>query len=432
MKKISKTDLASKMLYRMVKDFAIGMAVFVLLNMGGTPIIQQHFLESGYFYEAEMDTIEQFQEYVNENRLKVTDTQKIRTWVDEKNIREFVITKGKDVYFDNIYRKNIFPGAIQKKLSRFLYPIIFLDGQAELYIYDGCADKYYDLITWSSVVLGIAVCLMIFVNELQKEIKAIQYLQKKVERIGEGNLEDEVSVVSSDEIGRLASGIDFMRYQLLTQKKTQERMKQTQDELVLGMAHDLRTPLTGLFSYLEIVRKLELEGKPALEYVLKSLDKAEQLRSVSDQLFEFFLVSNESDTEMEESETVQSAFEDYLSEFCAFLQYSGFSVCADELSWKPAKARINADFLGRIMNNLISNIEKYADKQAPIILKTEYTATHIELVLHNMIITPNPYVKGTGIGLKNIELMMKKMKGFSKVNMTEDTYCIRLVFPIVE
>lgn len=432
MRKISKTDLASKMLYRMVKDFAIGMAVFVLLNMGGTPIIQQYFLESGYFYEAEMDTIEQFQEYVNKNRLKVTDTQKIRTWVDEKNIREFVITKGKNIYFDNIYRNNIFPGAIQKKLSRFLYPIIFLDGQAELYIYDGCADKYYDLITWSSAVLGIAVCLMIFVNELQKEIKAIQYLQKKVERIGEGNLEDEVSVVSSDEIGRLASGIDLMRYQLLTQKKTQERMKQAQDELVLGMAHDLRTPLTGLFSYLEIVRKLELEGKPALEYVLKSLDKAEQLRSVSEQLFEFFLVSNESDTEMEESETVQSAFEDYLSEFCAFLQYSGFSVCADELRWKPTKVQINADFLGRIMNNLISNIEKYADKQAPIILKTEYTATHIELIFQNMIIMPNPYVKGTGIGLKNIELMMKKMEGFSKVNMTEDTYCIRLVFPIVE
>lgn len=430
MKKISKTNLTSKMIYRMVKDLVIGVAIFCILNWGGMSALQKYFLASGYLYDVERDTIEQFQEYVNENRLKVTDTQKIWTWVEEKNIREFVISRGKTVYFDNVYRDDIFPGAIQKTVSRFLYQINFLDGQAELYIYDGCADKYYDIIAWVSAIISIAICLMIFGNELQEEIKVIQYLQKKVERIGKGNLEDEVSVVSADEIGQLASGIDFMRNQLLDQKKTEEKMKQAQDELVLGMAHDLRTPLTGLFSYLEIIRKLEEEGKPALEYVTKSLDKAEQLRSVSDQLFEFFLVSNESDTEMEESETVQSAFEDYLSEFCVFLQCNGFCVDTEGLSWRPVMVRMNTDFFGRIMNNLISNIEKYADKQAPVTLKIVYTATHIELHFQNRIITPNPYVKGTGIGLKNIELMIKQMEGSSEVVITEDTYSIRLNFPI--
>jgi signal transduction histidine kinase len=273
---------------------------------------------------------------------------------------------------------------------------------------------------------------MIFGNELQEDIKAIQYLQRKVKKIGEGNLEDEVSIASDDEIGQLASGIDFMRNQLLEQKKTEEKMKQAQADLVLGMAHDLRTPLTGLFSYLEIVQKLEKEEKPALEYVSKSLDKAEQLRSVSNQLFEYFLASNESDTEMEEPETVQSAFEDYLSEFCVFLQCNGFGVDTQELSWQGVMVRINTDFFGRIMNNLTSNIEKYADKQAPVNIKIVYTDSHIELDFQNKIITPNPYVKGTGIGLKNIELMMKQMQGSSKVNITEDTYNIKLVFPIVK
>jgi signal transduction histidine kinase len=252
-----------------------------------------------------------------------------------------------------------------------------------------------------------------------------------VEKIGDGNLEDEVSVVRSDEIGQLAAGINFMRNQLMEHKKTEEKMKQAQAELVLGMAHDLRTPLTGLFSYLEIIQKLEKEGKPALEYAAKSLDKAEQLRSVSDQLFEYFLASNESETELEEPETVQSAFEDYLSEFCAFLQCNGFCVDTEELSWQPVKVRLNTDFFGRIMNNLISNIEKYADKQAPVQIKIVYADAHIELDFQNRIITPNPYVKGTGIGLKNIELMMKQMEGSSKVVMTEDTYHIRLIFPVI-
>jgi signal transduction histidine kinase len=94
--------------------------------------------------------------------------------------------------------------------------------------------------------------------------------------------------------------------------------------------------------------------------------------------------------------------------------------------------RINTDFFGRIMNNLTSNIEKYADKQAPVNIKIEYTDDNIELDFLNKIITPNPYVKGTGIGLKNIELMMKQMQGSSKVVITEDTYNIKLVFPIVK
>jgi signal transduction histidine kinase len=419
------------MIYRMIKDLVIGVAIFCILNWGCRTALQEHFLTSGYLYEAERDTIEQFQDYVNENELKVTDTQEIRTWVEEKNIEEFVISKGEDVYFDNTYRGDLFPGAVQTNVSKVLYPIDFEDGEAELYIYDGCADKYYNIIACVSAVIGIAICFMILENEIQEDIKAIHYLQTKVEKIGDGNLEDEVSVVRSDEIGQLAAGINFMRNQLMEHKKTEEKMKQAQAELVLGMAHDLRTPLTGLFSYLEIIQKLEKEGKPALEYAAKSLDKAEQLRSVSDQLFEYFLASNESETELEEPETVQSAFEDYLSEFCAFLQCNGFCVDTEELSWQPVKVRLNTDFFGRIMNNLISNIEKYADKQAPVQIKIVYADAHIELDFQNRIITPNPYVKGTGIGLKNIELMMKQMEGSSKVVMTEDTYHIRLIFPVI-
>ena len=54
----------------------------------------------------------------------------------------------------------------------------------------------------------------------------------------------------------------------------------------------------------------------------------------------------------------------------------------------------------------------------------------MELGFRNKIIKPNPYVKGTGIGLKNIELMMEQMKGFSMVEIIEDIYYIKLSFLI--
>lgn len=433
MEKINKRNLTSKMVYRMVKDLLIGVVVFFILNFGAAATLQKIFLANGYVYRIENARIEQFQEYVTENKLKVTDTGKIRAWVEKENIREFVVSKGEKVYFDHAYQKDIFPGAIKKSSSYFLYPIDFMDGQAEIYIYNGSADKYYDIISWISVVASVLCCLMIFGNELQQEIKAIQYLQREVKQISSGGLGNRILLESyhdCDEISELAAGIDFMRTELQNQKITQEKMKQSQDELVLGMAHDLRTPLTGLFSYLEIIRKLEKEGNPIVEYIEKSMDKAEQLRTVSDQLFEYFLASNEADSKIEDPETVQSAFEDYLSEFCSFLQCKGFYVDVEELSWEPVKVQIHTDFLGRIMNNILSNIDKYADKKTPICIKSTCSQTHVIFEFENKIIMPNPYVKGTGIGLKNIDLMMKQMKGFSEVDITEDTYHIRLAFPI--
>lgn len=430
MKKINKNSLISKLIYRMIKDSFIGVLIFCILNGGGISVFREQLLAYGDLYGAEQDKIEAFQKYVSENQLKMTDTDEIRSWVRQRNIQEFVISKGKNIFFDNTYQEDLFPGAVQKSASKFLCSIYFSDGEAELYIYDGFADKYFDIISFFSAIISILICLAIFASELQKEIKNIKYLKKEVEEIGMGHLENAISITGEDEICGLATGIDHMRNQLILQKKTQEKMQQVQNELVLGMSHDLRTPLTGLFSYLEIIKKLEKEGKPAVEYAIKALNKAEQLRSVSDQLFEYFLVSNESDVKQEEPETVQSIFEDYLSEFCVFLQYNGFCIETERIKWKSVMVCINSDYLGRIMNNLISNIEKYAAKDKPIELEVLYTDTYVELGFRNKIIKPNPYVKGTGIGLKNIELMMEQMKGFSMVEIIEDIYYIKLSFLI--
>lgn len=430
MKKITRKNLTSKMIYRMVKDFLIGIVLFFILNGGGISLLQRYLMVNGVLYAAEQDSIDDFQEYVNNNRLNITDTGAIKSWVQQRNLHEFIIYKGGKVYFDKNYQENIFPGVIYKEDFRFLYPIKFLDGQAELYIYSGFADKYFDVVSGLSIIISIVICLFIFGIELQEEIKNIRYLKEEVEKIAAGCMKDHITPRGDDEICQLASGVEYMRNQLLVQEETRQKMKKSQDELVLGMAHDLRTPLTGLFSYLEIIKKLEKDGKPTYEYTQKAFDKAEQLRTVSEQLFEYFLVSQESDSGLEEPENIQSAFEDYLSEFCVFLQCNGFCIETAGLSWKPVMVQINTDFFGRIMNNLISNIEKYASKDNSIILKILYTDTNIEISFLNGIVKPDPYVNGTGIGLKNIELMMEQMNGSATVERTEDTYCIQLSFPI--
>ena len=57
---------------------------------------------------------------------------------------------------------------------------------------------------------------------------------------------------------------------------------------------------------------------------------------------------------MEEPEIAEFTLGDYLSELCALLQMDGFSISIQNLVWKPVHVQICTDYMGRIMDNLVS------------------------------------------------------------------------------
>ena len=85
---------------------------------------------ASFRYKSKIDNLEQkkveeFQEYIDENQVKITDSKKIRSWIKTKNIREFIISKGTKIYFDNRYEEDIFPGSIKNNTFNYLYSINF-------------------------------------------------------------------------------------------------------------------------------------------------------------------------------------------------------------------------------------------------------------------------------------------------------------------
>ena len=85
--------------------------------------------------------------------------------------------------------------------------------------------------------------MLIFFSGFKKEINDIRILNQKISDIGAGSLDTPISITGNDEIAYLTSGIESMRVSLLEKEQHEQEMKQAQQRLVLGMAHDLRTPL---------------------------------------------------------------------------------------------------------------------------------------------------------------------------------------------
>lgn len=481
----SKNSLTGKMICRLLHGLAVGIFLIVLLYFGCKYLMKQYFWQSGYLYNAEVERAGELQDYVTQNGLAATDSEELRAWAEERNIKEFTVSREDVLLFDITYDGELYPGA--KEVSaiswRYYFAVTFSDGDANVYLYEGAVSAYYNILLGISVIVGFAACLGVFISGMQEDVRYIRQLEREVNRIREGDLTQTVTLSGSrpevetarapdgaparsrtankrnssrlggaaDELVSLAAGLDEMRRSLDERERTERELREAQKKLVLGMSHDIRTPLTGLMTYMEILKRQENEGHVSRDYIDKAYDKILQIKGLSDQMFEYFLIDSQKEAKLEEPEEAISAFGDYLSELCGLLISKGFTVNIDSLDWQPAFVCVNTDYIGRIMNNIISNIEKYADKSQEIRLELLYEykngiaaaenvqeqseekseADYIKMSFTNGIAVPNQYVEGTGIGVKNISMMMNQMQGFARTEISEEQYCIALFFPVM-
>lgn len=422
-------SLTGKMLKDLLSGLAVGTYLILLLYLGGKNALQYYFF---VHYEGEAGLVEELREYARQNKIGAADADALTAWIEDKGIREFMTAREGWLLFDASYPGVILPGRKQQPNSKWrgYYNISFADGDADVYISTGYEIKYYQLLLAVSVAAGFAACLWIIISGMQENVAYIQCLEQEVDAIRRGNLQETVTVKGTDELGQLAYGLDQMRRQLHEKEKMEKELRKAQEKLVLGMSHDLRTPLTGLLAYMEVLKKLEAEDTPSRAYIDKSYDKLLQIKHLSDQMFEYFFIDSHQEAALESPEETSSAFGDYLSELCAMLGCGGFYVDTRMLEWKPALVQINADFLGRIVNNIYSNLEKYGDKEKRVKIWMIYEPDRAGIAVENGIAMPCRYVDGTGIGMKNISFMMELMGGSAEVCMAEDNYRIVLYFPL--
>ena len=152
-----------------------------------------------------------------------------------------------------------------------------------------------------------------------------------------------------------------------------------------NMAHDLRTPLTGLMTYIDI---LKLQNK-SNESINKNLDiltsKVNELRDLSNLLLDFSIASSDENIHLDEPSFVEYAIGDYLSEMHTIISRNGFCVNIDGIYWEKVKVAVNGSLLSRIFSNLTNNICKYADIDEQVVMETVYSKNIFEICISNTV-----------------------------------------------
>lgn len=176
MGRIREETLTGKMVKRLLKGAGAGAFVFCAVYFGSAQWLNQYFLSTGRLYQAEAPRAEELQEFVTEHSLSTEETGKLRKWAKERKIDEFMIFRDKLLLFDLSYDGEVRRGAgnLYERKWKNLYTVTFSDGTAQVYLDEGFAEKYYDILLLGSVLLGFVVCLGIFVSGLKEDVRYIQ------------------------------------------------------------------------------------------------------------------------------------------------------------------------------------------------------------------------------------------------------------------
>lgn len=306
--------------------------------------------------------------------------------------------------------------------------IQFQDGTARVQIMSYQSLKFFSLYyLMVAAADGMAVFfpLLIFAH---RRMKYLGNLRAEITVIGQGDMEHRVTVKGHDEISALAVELDNMRLTLKNSMENERKVHRDNQELIRAVSHDLRTPLTALNGYLEILHRKKGRAEDYPAYIQKCLEKTEEIRNLSDKMFEYALVfENTGETIMQTWNP--SMFAEMVKEMAEELSVQGIPVSFSQGELPEAIWKANPFLIRRLIWNLGSNIERYGDRTRTTDIQVYVEGKTLKTVMSNGMGKEKQAV-GSGIGLKSAAKIAELHGGSLLCGKTGEEFVAELSLPL--
>ena len=282
------------------------------------------------------------------------------------------------------------------------FVIELTDGMLLASVADFSEYFHYDLSNIISLALAMVVLGFVILNYFRHIIVKIKRLEADVTVVTHTNMNHKIHSRGYDEISRLSGNVENMRISMLENLEGERAARAANTELITAMSHDIRTPLTVLFGYLDMMKGEASDSSVLAEYISASEKTAMRLKLLCDDMFKYSLVFGDGgeSPELEDYDAVM-LFEQLLSEHVLLLKESGYEI---ELETPKItcglEVRSNAQSLMRIIDNIFSNLRKYADVREPVRIKISVEGDTLALRIYNKRREDIDKVESNGIGMK--------------------------------
>ncbi len=291
------------------------------------------------------------------------------------------------------------------------------------------------------MVYGVLVILLIVVIILSVKIYLLKRSAKEISREFADRLNTDTNTVIGISSGDkdMRELADSINKQLKILRREHLKFRQGDSELknaVTNISHDLRTPLTAISGYLELLRREE-KSPQAERYIGIIADRTELMKQLTNELFTYSVILSENVGDEKEEVFVNQVLEESITGYYAALTERGI-VPRIDISEKRIIKTLNRSSLARIFSNLLNNAVKYSDGDLTIILSDSGVITFSNTAkglspiqtekLFDRFYTVENARNSTGLGLSIAKTLVENMKGSISAEYDKDRLTITICF----
>ncbi|TCZ78477.1 HAMP domain-containing histidine kinase [Paenibacillus albiflavus] len=311
------------------------------------------------------------------------------------------------------------------------------------------------LIFYLSPLLSIFSFVILFIISFSlmtnRIIQYLYHLAEGLDFIARGNLHYRIPISRTDELGKVAANINAMAEKMEIQIQKERQIEKSKMDLITGVSHDLRTPLTSIIGYLELlinrVCQNEQEQERFIDIIYK---KSLQLKNLIDDLFEYTRLTN-SEAKFETDQVdIQELLTQILAEYQPFAKELGVTVetC---LTIKTLPISMDPEKIRRAVDNLLMNALKFSvkpgvvrvsmDERFPsVIIKIENEGTPISMEQEGLLFerfykadlsrAAQSIQNGSGLGLSIAKNIIERHGGTLNLVHSAGYYTFIIELPI--
>ncbi len=355
--------------------------------------------------------------------------------------------KNKDKLNDKIKEtktKYIYVGDVETEVKRKTLIVILINivvGITALFILD------------AETFLGLIIIFILFIFDCYILLRGIRFVGavKRLFRVtgeirnGDENAKVDYTAIPSafhktaDDLMGIKDGIK----NAVDKAMQNEKMK---TELITNVSHDLKTPLTSIINYVDLLQKCDIEDETAQSYLAVLSEKSDRLKHLIEDLVEASKASSGAINVHTVSVSINEFINQLMGEHGDGLSEKNLTVIVN-VPDEDIIVKADSNLLYRVLENLIVNVKKYAMENTRVYLSAQKQGTTAKIIIKNISAAPlnmtpeelkSRFVRGdesrstsgNGLGLSIAENLCELMKGRLDLSIDGDLFTATVEMPL--
>ena len=309
--------------------------------------------------------------------------------------------------------------------------------------------RFFQTYPFKGSIFMIMILFLTMIYGAKKTLD-ISVVNEALRKVNEGNLQDDIILDGSPAIRELAHNINLIKAgykEILEEGVRSEKLK---TELISNVSHDLKTPLTSIINYVNIIKSKDITEEERSDYIEILEKKSLKLKALIEDLFEMSKINSGKLKLNKELIDILSLVHQGVGEYSSLYEEKNinFKVTCEEDAIYMA---LDGKMISRAIENLIINSLKYSLENTRVYIEIEKNEGYVTISMKNIANyemdfseeemferfargdkSRNSKIEGSGVGLAITKSIVELHGGIIKIRREGDMFKIYVKLPLEE